>query len=87
MTDTFMLHFVSIVSRGVLAINEAVDKGDSAQTLHALRSPDVGLYGVTAECAHTYQKELEDQKKNKAAEGKIHYRNGLQIPELPSMYR
>lgn len=56
-------------SRGVLAINEAVDKGDSAQTLHALRSPDVGLYGVTAECAHTYQKELEDQKKNKAAEG------------------
>lgn len=56
-------------SRGVLAINEAIDKGDSSQTLQALRSPDVGLYGVTAECAHTYQKELADLKGDKAAEG------------------
>ncbi|CAJ0930277.1 unnamed protein product [Ranitomeya imitator] len=56
-------------SQGVLAINEAVEKGDSAQTLHALRSPDVGLYGVTAECAHPYQTELADLKEHKASAG------------------
>ncbi|KAG9489242.1 hypothetical protein GDO78_005307 [Eleutherodactylus coqui] len=56
-------------SRGVQGINEAVETGDSAQTLHALRSPDVGLYGVTAECATTYQKELADLKTSKAAGG------------------
>ncbi|XP_072004464.1 ras GTPase-activating-like protein IQGAP1 [Engystomops pustulosus] len=56
-------------SRGVLAINEAVDQGDSTQTLQALRSSDVGLYGVTAECAQTYHSELADLKKTKAAGG------------------
>ncbi|XP_068131420.1 LOW QUALITY PROTEIN: ras GTPase-activating-like protein IQGAP1 [Hyperolius riggenbachi] len=56
-------------SRGILAINEAVDRGDSGQTLNALRSPDVGLYGVTAECADTYQNELVELKRNKAAQG------------------
>ncbi|KAM9313158.1 ras GTPase-activating-like protein IQGAP1 [Gastrophryne carolinensis] len=56
-------------SHGIFAINEAVDKGDNAQTLSALRSPDVGLYGVTAECAETYQNQLADLKRNKAAQG------------------
>lgn len=56
-------------ARGILAINEAVERGDSAQTLSALRSPDVGLYGVTAECAQTYQNELSEVKRNKAAQG------------------
>ncbi|XP_001364413.1 ras GTPase-activating-like protein IQGAP1 isoform X1 [Monodelphis domestica] len=54
---------------GVLAINEAVDSGDVAQTLSALRSPDVGLYGVTPECAESYQRDLEDMKKKKLAAG------------------
>lgn len=56
-------------ARGILAINEAVDRGDSSQTLSALRSPDVGLYGVTAECAQTYQDELAEYKKNKSIQG------------------
>ncbi|NXJ43416.1 IQGA1 protein, partial [Ciconia maguari] len=57
-------------SLGILAINEAVDHGDVSQTLSALRSPDVGLYGVTPECAETYQRELSEVKKRKiAAEG------------------
>ncbi|XP_063026194.1 ras GTPase-activating-like protein IQGAP1 [Melospiza melodia melodia] len=55
-------------SLGILAINEAVDRGDISQTLSALRSPDVGLYGVTPECAETYQQELSEVKK-KAAGG------------------
>ncbi|XP_059337930.1 ras GTPase-activating-like protein IQGAP1 [Ammospiza nelsoni] len=55
-------------SLGILAINEAVDRGDVSQTLSALRSPDVGLYGVTPECAETYQQELSEVKK-KAAGG------------------
>ncbi|NWV15308.1 IQGA1 protein, partial [Ptilonorhynchus violaceus] len=56
-------------SLGVLAINEAVDHGDVSQTLSALRSPDVGLYGVTPECAETYQRELSEVKKGKRAAG------------------
>ncbi|XP_059680168.1 ras GTPase-activating-like protein IQGAP1 [Gavia stellata] len=56
-------------SLGILAINEAVDHGDVSQTLSALRSPDVGLYGVTPECAETYQRELSEVKKRKMATG------------------
>uniref|UniRef100_A0A8C9L608 IQ motif containing GTPase activating protein 1 n=1 Tax=Pavo cristatus TaxID=9049 RepID=A0A8C9L608_PAVCR len=53
------------VSLGILAINEAVDHGDTGRTLSALRSPDVGLYGVTPECAETYQRELAEVKRKK----------------------
>ncbi|NXG58754.1 IQGA1 protein, partial [Hemiprocne comata] len=56
-------------SLGILAINEAVDRGDVGQTLSALRSPDVGLYGVTPECAETYQRELSEVKRRKMAAG------------------
>ncbi|NXY72971.1 IQGA1 protein, partial [Glareola pratincola] len=56
-------------SLGILAINEAVDHGDVSQTLSALRSPDVGLYGVTPECAETYQRELSEVKRRKTAAG------------------
>ncbi|KAL0188618.1 hypothetical protein M9458_015717, partial [Cirrhinus mrigala] len=51
----------------IQAINEAVDNKDSTQTLAALRSSAAGLYGVTSECAQTYQDDLfrikEDKKK------------------------
>lgn len=57
------------VSLGILAINEAVDHGDTGCTLSALRSPDVGLYGVTPECAETYQRELVEVKRRKMATG------------------
>ncbi|XP_061855021.1 ras GTPase-activating-like protein IQGAP1 [Colius striatus] len=56
-------------SLGILAINEAVDRGDVSQTLGALRSPDVGLYGVTPECAETYQRELSEVKRRKTVAG------------------
>ncbi|NXC29404.1 IQGA1 protein, partial [Campylorhamphus procurvoides] len=56
-------------SLGILAINEAVDHGDVSQTLSALRSADVGLYGVTPECAETYQRELSEVKKRKMLAG------------------
>ncbi|XP_010190700.1 PREDICTED: ras GTPase-activating-like protein IQGAP1 [Mesitornis unicolor] len=56
-------------SLGILAINAAVDRGDVSQTLSALRSPDVGLYGVTPECAETYQRELAEVKSRKVAAG------------------
>ncbi|XP_030312557.1 ras GTPase-activating-like protein IQGAP1 [Calypte anna] len=56
-------------SLGILSINEAVDNGDVSQTLSALRSPDVGLYGVTPECAETYQQELSKVKTRKMAAG------------------
>ncbi|NXW51095.1 IQGA1 protein, partial [Nyctiprogne leucopyga] len=56
-------------SLGILAINEAVDHGDVSQTLSSLRSPDVGLYGVTPECAETYHRELSEVKRRKMAAG------------------
>uniref|UniRef100_A0A673JU06 Ras GTPase-activating-like protein IQGAP1 n=1 Tax=Sinocyclocheilus rhinocerous TaxID=307959 RepID=A0A673JU06_9TELE len=45
-------------SQAIQSINEAVDNKDSSQTLAALRSPAAGLYGVTSECAQTYQDDL-----------------------------
>ncbi|XP_054128783.1 ras GTPase-activating-like protein IQGAP1 isoform X2 [Melozone crissalis] len=79
-------------SLGILAINEAVDRGDISQTLSALRSPDVGLYGVTPECAETYQQELSEVKKRAAGgngsewvkhwvRGGYHYYHNLRTKE------
>ncbi|XP_033478040.2 ras GTPase-activating-like protein IQGAP1 [Epinephelus lanceolatus] len=59
------LHF----SQSIQAINEAVDSGDPAQTLAALRNPEAGLYGVTSECAQTYQDDLSKIKDKKKEEG------------------
>ncbi|KAH0620140.1 hypothetical protein JD844_014773 [Phrynosoma platyrhinos] len=56
-------------SLGILAINEAVAEGNVGRTLGALRSTDVGLYGVTPECADTYQQELVEAKRTKLATG------------------
>uniref|UniRef100_A0AAR2LNE8 IQ motif containing GTPase activating protein 1 n=1 Tax=Pygocentrus nattereri TaxID=42514 RepID=A0AAR2LNE8_PYGNA len=53
----------------IQAINEAVDSGDSAQTLAALRAPGASLYGVTPECAQTYQQDLAKIKEDKKKEG------------------
>ncbi|NXV08024.1 IQGA1 protein, partial [Cettia cetti] len=79
-------------SLGILAINEAVDHGDVNRTLSALRSPDVGLYGVTPECAETYQQELSEVKKRAAGgngsewvkhwvRGGYHYYHNLRTKE------
>uniref|UniRef100_A0A452SCT4 Ras GTPase-activating-like protein IQGAP1 n=1 Tax=Ursus americanus TaxID=9643 RepID=A0A452SCT4_URSAM len=54
---------------GIYAINEAVESGDVGKTLSALRSPDVGLYGVIPECGETYQSDLAEAKKKKLAAG------------------
>uniref|UniRef100_A0A671KWH8 Ras GTPase-activating-like protein IQGAP1 n=2 Tax=Sinocyclocheilus anshuiensis TaxID=1608454 RepID=A0A671KWH8_9TELE len=56
-------------SQAIQSINEAVDNKDSSQTLAALRSPAAGLYGVTSECAQTYQDDLFRIKEDKKKEG------------------
>ncbi|XP_076853541.1 ras GTPase-activating-like protein IQGAP1 [Brachyhypopomus gauderio] len=56
-------------SQAIQGINEAVDSGDSARTLGALRAPGASLYGVTPECAQTYQEELAKVKDAKKKEG------------------
>ncbi|XP_035538359.1 ras GTPase-activating-like protein IQGAP1 [Morone saxatilis] len=56
-------------SQSIQAINEAVDSADPAQTLAALRNPGAGLYGVTSECAQTYQDDLAKIKDKKKTEG------------------
>ncbi|KAL2300905.1 hypothetical protein Nmel_013799 [Mimus melanotis] len=79
-------------SLGILAINEAVDHVVLSWTLSALRSPDVGLYGVTPECAETYQQELSEVKKRAAGgngsewvkhwvRGGYHYYHNLRTKE------
>uniref|UniRef100_A0A8C6YHB1 IQ motif containing GTPase activating protein 3 n=1 Tax=Naja naja TaxID=35670 RepID=A0A8C6YHB1_NAJNA len=40
---------------GLAAINQAIKEGNAAQTVRVLRSPDMGLCGVVAECAAAYQ--------------------------------
>ncbi|TRY65856.1 hypothetical protein DNTS_018018 [Danionella cerebrum] len=56
-------------SQAIQAINEAVEKRDSSQTLAALRSPAAGLYGITSECAPSYQEDLLQMKEDKEKEG------------------
>lgn len=70
--------FVSVhtVSQSIQAINEAVDAGDPAQTLAALRNPGAGLYGVTSECAQTYQNDLVKMKDERKAEGEEDLQGG-----------
>lgn len=64
-----MFVFVCAVSQSIQAINEAVDSGDPAQTLAALRNPGAGLYGVTSECGQTYQDDLSKIKEEKKTAG------------------
>lgn len=45
--------------------------GNVVRTLSALRSPDVGLYGVIPECGETYQSDLAEAKKKRLAGGKL----------------
>ncbi|KAI7814790.1 putative ras GTPase-activating-like protein IQGAP1, partial [Triplophysa rosa] len=56
-------------SQAIQTINEAVDNRDASQTLAALRSPAAGVYGVTPECAQTYQDDLYKIKEDKKKEG------------------
>ncbi|XP_031704350.1 ras GTPase-activating-like protein IQGAP1 [Anarrhichthys ocellatus] len=56
-------------SQSIQAVNEAVDSGEPAQTLAALRRPGAGLYGVTSECSQTYQDDLSKIKDEKKTEG------------------
>lgn len=64
-----LTRLVSTVSQSIQAINEAVDGGDAAQTLAALRGPGAGLYGVTSECGQTYQDDLAQLKEERTREG------------------
>ncbi|XP_024151264.1 ras GTPase-activating-like protein IQGAP1 [Oryzias melastigma] len=56
-------------SQAIQAINEAVEDGDAAKTLGALRNPGAGLYGVTPECSQTYQDDLTKAKQDKKKDG------------------
>jgi len=53
------------VAAGMVAINEAVDKPDSADLLLALKSKAVSLRSITPECADNYHVELKDSKTKK----------------------
>uniref|UniRef100_A0A8C5AAS1 IQ motif containing GTPase activating protein 1 n=1 Tax=Gadus morhua TaxID=8049 RepID=A0A8C5AAS1_GADMO len=68
-TPSLTHHVAQEVERAIQAINEAVDSGEASQTLAALRGPGTGLYGVTAECAPTYQDDLSAIKEGKKKEG------------------
>lgn len=61
---THNYHFISVAA-GVLAINEAIEKPDSADLLLALKSKSVALKSITPECADGYHRELKDTKDKK----------------------
>ncbi|XP_045371865.1 ras GTPase-activating-like protein IQGAP3 isoform X1 [Camelus bactrianus] len=54
---------------GVAAINQAIKEGKAAQTERVLRNPTVALRGVVPECAHGYQRALEDTVAKKRRPG------------------
>lgn len=78
--------FVSVhaVSQSIQAINAAVDAGDPAQTLAALRNPGAGLYGVTSECAQTYQNDLVKMKDERKAEGEEDFGEEESVRRVPA---
>ena len=58
-------HLFSSVAAGMVAINEAVDKADSADLLLSLKSKAVSLRSITPECADNYHVELKEAKTKK----------------------
>ncbi|XP_061671734.1 ras GTPase-activating-like protein IQGAP1 [Syngnathoides biaculeatus] len=58
-----------LFSQSIHNINEAVDRGDAAETVTALRNSGAGLYGITSECAQTYQEDLANVKEEKKKDG------------------
>ena len=50
------------MAAGVLAINEAIDKPDSADLLMALKSKSVALHSIIPECADGYHTDLKEAK-------------------------
>lgn len=64
-----LITLMSTVSQAIQTINEAVEDGEATKTLAALRNPGAGLYGVTPECAQTYQDDLTKAKQDKKKDG------------------
>ena len=63
---TLILHILFCsVAAGMVAINEAVDKADSADLLLSLKSKAVSLRSITPECADNYHVELKEAKTKK----------------------
>ena len=55
----------------MIAINEGVEKADSADLLLSLKSKAVSLRSITPECADDYHVELKEAKTKKDDVGKI----------------
>lgn len=72
-----LCYFISVAA-GVLAINEAIEKPDSADLLLALKSKSVALKSITPECADGYHRELKDAKGKKDDVGELFPKNNLQ---------
>lgn len=70
------------LATGVIQINEAVDKADSADLLLALKSKNVALRSITPECADSYHVALKDAKSKKEDVGW----NGWTEHRLPQGY-
>lgn len=62
-----------------------MEKGDVGKTLSALRSPDVGLYGVIPECGETYQSDLAEAKKKKLAAGELWVNQSVSVSKSLEM--
>uniref|UniRef100_A0A8C6X759 Uncharacterized protein n=1 Tax=Naja naja TaxID=35670 RepID=A0A8C6X759_NAJNA len=55
----------------VIAINEAIEKGNADQTIKTLQNPNAMLVNVDDNFAHEYQKELSGAKKKKEENARL----------------
>uniref|UniRef100_A0A8C5RY11 Calponin-homology (CH) domain-containing protein n=1 Tax=Laticauda laticaudata TaxID=8630 RepID=A0A8C5RY11_LATLA len=59
----------------VIAINEAIEKGNADQTIKTLQNPNAMLVNVDDNFAHEYQKELSGAKKKKEENARLKERD------------
>lgn len=63
------MDFLPAVAQAVTAINLAVEEGDSAATLEALKAPAAGIRSVTDECAEDYVANLAPARTGRSKYG------------------
>ncbi|KAG8130998.1 putative Ras GTPase-activating-like protein [Naja naja] len=69
--EKYGIQMPSFSKIGVIAINEAIEKGNADQTIKTLQNPNAMLVNVDDNFAHEYQKELSGAKKKKEENARL----------------
>lgn len=68
------MHIVSLVHAAVIAINEAVDRGQASVTMGALNNPNAMLKNTQEALAQDYQDTLSQSKARKRNQSSVRVR-------------